>query len=359
MSRRIVLLSLALFAIAPAAAAQAAPFSDRVLDVTPSHSLKAKAAQATATNTIQVPTAEGYSIPVSFTSEVPPDPALAASYVAYLDSLPHGTELAKLTVLIAGPDQVDTLCGGQDGDGILGCYGGTNEQMIVPSTGLDTTTADGLYSVRYVITHEYGHHIAANRSNDLYGATAIDMGPKYWSSYELVCDQSIEKKLFPGYEGNDLEEYHANPGEDWAEVYARLTFPAQPWDFSPLLGPPDATALDAARRDVLTPWTKNTSKTFTMPSGRDREAFDLPLTLDGKLSATVTGPKGSTVAVAITSGRQKVGKSKGTGARGTWKLSSGCREKPTETLTFLTTRKAGKNGRGANGAVTLKVSYPG
>jgi hypothetical protein len=358
MSRRI-LLSMALFAIAPAAvasSAQAAPFSDRVLDVQPSHSLKAKAAQATATNTIQVPTAEGYTVPVSFTPEVPPDPALAASYVAYLDSIPHGTELRKLSILIAAPEQVDTLCGGKDGDGILGCYGGSDEQMIVPSTGLDTTTADGQYSVRYVITHEYGHHIAANRSNAIYGATALDMGPKYWSSYELVCDQSLSKKLFPGYEGSNMTQYHANPGEDWAEVYARLVFPTQRWDFSPLLGPPDATALDAARRDVLTPWTKNTAQTFTMAAGRDRQAFDVPLTLDGTLTATVTGPKGSQVAVAVTSGSQKVGKSKSKNspARGTWSISSGCREQPTETLTFTTTRAGGNNG-----PVTLRVSYPG
>jgi hypothetical protein len=355
MSRRIILLSLALFAVAPAAA-QAAPFSDRVLDVKPSNSLKAKAAQAATGNTIQVPTSAGYSIPVSFTAEVAPDPALAASYVAYLDSIPHGTELSKLSVLIAGPDQVDTLCGGSDGDGILGCYGGSEEQMIVPSTGLETTTADGQYSVRYVITHEYGHHIAANRANAIYGATALDMGPKFWSSYELVCDKAIDNKLFPGYEGNDLQQYHANPGEDWAEVYARLVFPEQAWDFSPLLGPPDATALDAARRDVLTPWTKNTATRFTMKAGRDRQAFKLPLNLDGSLSATVTGPKGSKVAVAITSGSQKVGKTKSnsTGARGTWKLSSGCRESQTETLTFTTTRKGGRSG-----AVTLRVSYPG
>jgi hypothetical protein len=358
MSRRI-LLSLALVAIAPAAAAttaQAAPFSDRVLDVQPSHSLKAKAAQATATNTIQVPTAEGYPIAVSFTPEVTPDPALAASYVAYLDSIPHGTELRKLTILIAGPDQIDTLCGGEAGDGILGCYGGSNSQMIVPSTGLDTTTADGVYSVRYVITHEYGHHIAANRSNALYGATALDMGPKYWSSYELVCDQAIDKKLFPGYEGTNLTRYHANPGEDWAEVYARLVFPAQSWDFSPRLGPPDATALDAARRDVLTPWRRNTSQTFTMDAGRNRQAFDVPLTLDGKLSATITGPSGSTVKAMVTSGSQKVGttKSRNSTARGTWSISSGCREKPTETLTFTVARSGGNSG-----PVTLRVSYPG
>jgi hypothetical protein len=354
MSRRIVLLSIAFFAAAPAAAAQAAPFRDRVLDVKPSSSLKAKAAQATPANTIPVPTAEGYPLQVSFTAAVPPDPALAASYVAYLDSIPHGNELRKLSIEIADPTEVDTRCGGADGDGILGCYGGADRQMIVPSSGLDTTTADGLYSVRYVITHEYGHHIAANRSNAIYGATALDMGPKYWSSYELVCNKAIEKKVFPGYEGNNIQRYHANPGEDWAEVYARLVFPEQPWTFSPLLGPPDAAALSDAGKDVLTPWTRNVTKTFTMASGRNRQGFDVPLTLDGRLAATVTGPKGSTVAVTITSGRQKVGKSKARGAKARWTLSSGCREQQIETLTFTATRKGGNRG-----PVALTVSYPG
>lgn len=357
MSRRIAVLSVALGALVPAIAtstAAATPFSDRVLDATPSNSAKAKAAQATpSSGTIAVPTAEGYSVKVTFTAAVPVDPALAASYVAYLDALPHGTELAKLKLQVAGLSEVAGLCGAKPDDGVLACYG--NGTMTVPSTGLQATTPDGQYSTAYELTHEYGHHIAANRSNAIYGATAIDVGPKYWSSYELVCDQAIDHKLFPGYEGTDIAQYHANPGEDWAEAYARLTFPDQPWTFSSRLVP-DAAALDAVRKDVLTPWKRNTSATFTMAAGRDRQAFDVPLTLDGKLSATITGPKGSEVSVAVTSGRQKVPSENRarSGARDVWSISSGCREKPTETLTFLATRKGGNSG-----PVTLRVSYPG
>ena len=46
--------------------------------------------------------------------------------------------------------------------------------------------------------------------------------------------------------------------------------------------------------------------------------------------------------------------SKRTGARDVWSLSSGCRETPTETLTFTAVRSGGNNG-----PVTLRVSYPG
>jgi hypothetical protein len=358
MSRRIALLSLALFAIAPAAAqaAPASPFRDRVLDPSggsrPTGSPTASAAQAGA-QTIAVPTKEGYSVPVTFTKAVPVDPALAASYVGFLDALPHGTELAKLKLQVAAIAEVAGLCGAQPEDGVLACYG--NRTMTVPSTGLQATTEDGTYSTAYELTHEYGHHIAAYRANELYGLGAIDMGPKYWSSYERVCDQAIDKRLFPGYEGTDIKRYHANPGEDWAEAYARLTFPDQRWTFSPRLVP-DATALDAVRRDVLTPWTRNTTATFTMAAGRDRQAFSVPLTLDGSLSATITGPKGSEVSVAVSSGSQKVAgdRKPRTGARDVWRISSGCRERATETLTFLATRTGGTTG-----PVQLTVSYPG
>ena len=70
-----------------------------------------------------------------------------------------------------------------------------------------------------------------------------------------------------------------------------------------------------------------------MPAGRRTQSFDVALTLDGRISATVRGRRGSDVKVVVTSGRQKIGHSSGRGARNTWKLSSGCRERPTETVT--------------------------
>ena len=59
------------------------------------------------------------------------------------------------------PPTINAECGGHDGDGILACYGANDQTMIVP----DAQAAGSDVSVDYVIAHEYGHHIAAHRSN--------------------------------------------------------------------------------------------------------------------------------------------------------------------------------------------------
>jgi hypothetical protein len=342
---RLAAVAATLVAVLPAAAQAAPTVGDRTVDTGAAHRIQARAAQAG--DKLAIPTKEGYSVSVAFSSGVTVDPELARSYVGFLDGLPHGSELRRLHILIADPSDVADLCGGDESDGILACYGSRGQQMIVPSTGLATTTEDGGYTTAYVLTHEYGHHIADNRDNQ--GFAAIDYGPKYWASLEMVCDRTIGRKLAPGDEAGS---YLRNPGEAWAEVYARLTFPDQPWTFTRLLRP-DVAALDAARRDVLTPWTGNASKTFLMSASRRTQSFDLPITLDGRLSAIVRGRSGSNVKVAVTSGPQKVGHSDGRGGRNVWRLRSGCRERPTETLTFKVTRTSGA------GPVTLLVSYPG
>lgn len=345
MSCRIAALTITLLAAAPAVA-QAAPFGERVVSGSEAGRLQAKAAQAAASTT--VPTAGGQSVKVDFTAAVGSQPALAQSYVAFLDSLPHGTELGRLNVLIAAPAEIARLCGAPEADGVVACYGARQQQMVVESSGLDAT--NGGYPVRYVLTHEYGHHVAANRENDEFDGGALDYGPKYWASYELVCNEALMRNLHPG---DEQSNYRTNPGEAWAEVYARLTFPEQPWVWTELLLP-DAAALEAARRDVLAPWTNNAAQTFTMAAGRDVQTFSIPLTLDGSLKATIKGPKGSEVGVRVTSGSETVGRSKRKGRTDTWRLGAGCREQPTETLTFTAVRRGG-----ASGPVTLRVSYPG
>jgi len=349
MLRRIVTLTVVLGAVAPAAA-QAAPFTDRVTRPASSSTPTARAAQAGSSTS--VPIAGGGAIAVEFTALVGHQPALAQSYVAFLDSLPHGSELGNLRVKVADPREMARLCGGREDDGILACYGAGRQEMIVPSSGLDAQTQDGGYTVRYVLTHEYGHHIAANRRNDEFDGGALDYGPKRWASYEMVCNEALQRRLFPG---DEADRYRSNPGEGWAEAYARLTFPEQPWVFSPLLVP-DAGALEAARLDVVEPWTRNKTATFTMAPGRSVQSFQLPLTLDGSLKATITGPRGSEVGIRVRSGDQTVkSESKARkGARDVWRISAGCREEPTEVLTFTAVRRGG-----ADGPVTLRVSYPG
>jgi hypothetical protein len=350
MLRRTAVLTLALCAALPALATPAAHAATSTSDRGTVATATARAAQATTTTSTRIPLAEGGSVKVSFTPSVGLQQELAEQYVGFLETLPHGRELAKLSLVVTTPGEVNEKCGGTgDHTGqVLGCYG--SDEMVVPSTGLDTPTAVGNYTVRYVLTHEYGHHIAAHRSNNLGGGyRAIDWGPKYWASYELVCDQAGERKLFPG---DEVRNYRANPGEAWAEAYARLVYPEQPWTWTDRLKP-DAGALEAVRKDVLTPWTQNTSTTFTMSATRNAQAFDLPLTLDGSLKVTAQAPSGARLSVKLTSGAQKVPLKHRDGST-TWSLSVGCREKQTETVTFHLQRQGGRRG-----PVSLNVSYAG
>src|SRR5215216_3028417 len=210
---------------------------------------------------------------------------VAQSYVDFLDSLDHGSELSTLRIYIASPDEVLTDCGGQDGT--LACYDAGTKIMVVP--GEETDTGASGVTTSYVVAHEYGHHIAASRSNAPF--SAFRFGPKYWASYEQVCDRSLKGLLAPG---NEQQLYLANPGEAWAETYAQLKFPNVGWQFTPLLTP-DAGAFAAARRDVLEPWRAGTTKVFKGTFGRGgskTRRFQFNLALDGRLQVRLNGPRG-------------------------------------------------------------------
>jgi hypothetical protein len=328
--RRLAALCLPAAVLALPASASAAVFKDRVL----TRAVVAHAAQAAGT-TARYPTGDGGTIVV--TAE---DPAVAQRYATFVGTLPHGSELARLRIVVVPTARVNTECGGSPGDGILACYGDRDETMIVPDaqdTGSDV-------SVDYVIAHEYGHHIAAHRSNA--PLDALDYGPKRWASYELVCANALDGRLAPGNEGVD---YLANPGEAWAEAYARLVFPREAWRFTALLRP-SAGSLLAAMADVAQPWTRRTSATFT---GRGTRTFRLPLTLDGAFTLQLDGPKRAQYDIVVKSGGKVDDRTTKRGSQDRIHYRIACRDRRTENLAITVVRRAG------GGAYTLKAYYAG
>jgi hypothetical protein len=274
------------------------------------------------------------------------DASVAQTYVDFLDSLDHGPELSSLKIFIAPPDEVVSECGGQQGT--LACYDSRTKVMTVP--GEQTTAGPEGVTTSYVVAHEYGHHIAAARSNVPFNA--FRFGPKYWASYERVCDRAFNGLLAPG---NEEELYLSNPGEGWAETYAQLKYPEVSWQFNPIMKP-DAAAFEAARKDVLTPWTRNTSKvfkgTFTARGPRTRR-FTFDLTLDGSLRVRLRGPRSSSYDLFLSSNGRDEGRTSKPGSRDSVSYQAACREEPVEHVTVGVKRMSG------TGPFTVRVGYAG
>ena len=267
------------------------------------------------------------------------------SYVDFLDSLTHGPELATLRIYIAPPEEVLSECGGLEGT--LACYDSRTQVMTVPGEEPDTGSSG--VTTSYVVAHEYGHHIAASRSNEPFNPFAF--GPKYWSSYELVCDRAQKRLLAPGDEN---KFYRQNPGEGWAETYAQLKYPGIEWMYDPIMKP-DAGAFAAATRDVLDPWQGGVTKTYKGTfgkSGSNTRRFGLNLTLDGRFRLRLSGPRGSNYNVIAISGDRR-SQTRNAGSRDTLAFDAVCREQQTERVSLVVKRVKG------SGPFTMKVSYAG
>jgi hypothetical protein len=225
----------------------------------------------------------GEHVRVFISDTYPQDPALGQKWADFLAGLIHGPELQRLTSYIAPLFEVQRVCGFE----AVACYGASQQTLIAP--GEDVVAG---VSAESVITHEYGHHVAANRSNAPW--SALSWGTKRWATYERVCSRARAKTLFPGAE--ELPNYTRNPGEGFAETFRvlnerRLNRPEATWDIVTRdLYPTDA-ALSLLEQDVLEPWLKNTTSvlTGTLPA-RTRarvKTFTVATGLDGSMQATL------------------------------------------------------------------------
>jgi hypothetical protein len=324
------------------AAASAEPFKDYLI---PEGGPTARAAQVQGT-TQHYPAGDGTMIPVTLAASYTGDPAIAQTYATFLGTLPHGPELASLRVTVVPAVEIPDACGvpptEEDRESVLACYGGGSQTMIVPAE----QATDSEMSVNYVITHEYGHHIARHRSNA--PLEALDYGPKRWSSYELVCKNAADGRLAPGVQEGDA--YFANPGEAWAEAYARLVFPTEAWRFTSLLKPTKGSTL-AAQADVLQPWNARVSQEFT---GRGTRSFKLPITLDGAFTLKLDGPSGTNYDIVLKSGNQLLDRTTKRNSSDRVHYRIACRDRRTENLRITVVRRSG-----APGPYTLTAKYAG
>jgi hypothetical protein len=229
------------------------------------------------------------------------DPAANQRWADFLGQLMHGPELSRVTIYFATAPELDRLCHGEADlvHYVLGCYG--SDTII--AIGEDT----GSISAEAVLTHEYGHHIAANRSNAPW--RGLEWGPKQWASAMNICAMARAHVVFPG---DESLLYRLNPGEGFAEAYRWATArtaqdPIGTWDVLDTWLYPGHDAIQAIADSVLRPWMRNRVKTFTgtfTTPGSSLRRFHFVSGLDGAFTVSVRGT--ANVRIAISDGRRVV-----------------------------------------------------
>ena len=194
----------------------------------------------------------GMTVAISVTEacEQSCDAAEPQAIANFLGTLIHGSEMELLTVQLDAPFQIDYDCG----YGADACYYPGESKIVL--SGDASPSTDGA-SREFVLAHEYGHHVANHRPSPAPFPAAIDWGPPHWATVESVCRRARAGTVFPGNEG---AHYFSDPGEAFAESFARLRFPDAEvgWSYMPALKP-DAAAFQAIREDTLEPWLGRSS----------------------------------------------------------------------------------------------------
>lgn len=241
----------------------------------------------------QYRTSTGESVTVYASDSYPVDARLGQRWADFLATLVHGSEISTVTVLLATPEQISRTCGAD----AVACYSERGAQLYAPGEDPGSDL-----SAEAVITHEYGHHVAANRSNAPW--LALDWGPKRWASAMQVCAKARRGDLVPGAE--DPVQYTENPGEGWAETYRVLNEQKAgraetPWQIVSQALYPTAAALTAAEQDVTAPWEAGTTTTQTAVLTRTKKTrtFTVAPQLDGTLRMTLRPSAGMRLAVDV------------------------------------------------------------
>jgi len=215
------------------------------------------------------------TVDVAVSNSYPQDQPIGQRWADFFAALPHGPELGRLKAYVAPLPEVQTICGGS----AVGCYG-DNKLILTNEPALG-------FAAEEVARHEYGHHIALNRSNAPW--PAFDWGPKRWATAARVCQRVRWNDAYPG---DESLLYKRNPGEAFAEAYrvlvdsravdARPSWPLVDMSFYPSRG-----ELEAVEQDIAAPWIGPTTHIFSA-SGPVWERR-VPTPLDGTLSIRLDG----------------------------------------------------------------------
>jgi hypothetical protein len=222
------------------------------------------------------------------------DPQTIANF---LGTLPHGSEINLLSVMVVTPGEIAGQCGSTEAQA---CYFPSENQMLINGSATTSPPPDNA-TPNFVIAHEYGHHVANHRNNSPFANPAIDWGPKNWASWAGVCRGVRTGRYFPGDEGS---HYRDNPGEAFAESYAHNRFPTDPvpWEW-PNFPDPQTGAFPAIQRDAVSPWNGDHADRRNGRFGRRRrvhkqtKGFATPL--DGDLTVTLKGPDRANMALKL------------------------------------------------------------
>jgi hypothetical protein len=252
----------------------------------------------------------GEQVTVYASDTYPQDPATGQRWADFLARLLHGSELSALTAYLAPLGEVESLCG----FAALACYNPRDSLLVAPG---DDPAAD--LSAEAVVAHEYGHHVAAHRSNAPW--LAVDWGTKRWATAEQVCARTRAGQLFPGAE--DEQRYEQNPGEGFAESYRVLNqrllgLPESPWEVVSESLIPSAAALAGLQLDVTQPWTGNSTSSLAgslASRARASRAYAVATPLDGTLRLTLRAPRAARFALELSRGSVRVGRAVAAGGR--------------------------------------------